>query len=112
MSSLASRQKCDMAADLAADVHSLIPDVIADMEKQAGDDPTEDEKSTPMIPVLPNQPAPKKKTTESKSKHTDEPARTTAPNGPVAAKAASKPPRPPVQVTGTVTVTVTREDGP
>ncbi len=56
MSSLASWQKCDMATDLAAVVHSLMPDVIADMEKQAGDDPTEDEKSTPMIPVLPNQP--------------------------------------------------------
>jgi hypothetical protein len=61
MSSLASRQKCDMAADLAAVVRSLIPDVIADMEIQAGDDQTEDEKSTPMIPVLPNQPEPKKK---------------------------------------------------
>ncbi len=56
MSSRVSKQKCDMAADLAAVVRSLIPDVIADMEKQAGDDPTEDEKSTPMIPVLPNQP--------------------------------------------------------
>ncbi len=73
MSSLAARQKCDMAADVAAVVHSLIPDVIADMEIQAGDDPThrrpwvgrdhratagagEDEKSTPIIPVLPYQP--------------------------------------------------------
>jgi hypothetical protein len=56
MSSLASRQKCDMAADVAAVVHSLIPDVRADMEIQAGDDPTEDGRLTPMIPALPNQP--------------------------------------------------------
>ena len=36
-----SKQKCDMAADVAAVVHSLMPDVIADMEMKAGDDPTE-----------------------------------------------------------------------
>ena len=91
-----------MAADVAAVVHSLMPDVIADMEIEAGDDPTEEQKSTPMIPVLPNEP--KKKTTKSKSKHTDKPARTTAPaNRPAAAKAASKPPRPPIPVTSTVT---------
>ena len=54
--SLASKQKCDMAADVAAVVHSLILDVRADMEIQAGDDPTEDGKSTPMIPILPNRP--------------------------------------------------------
>ena len=61
-----SKQKCDMAADVAAVVHSLMPDVIADMDMKAGDDPTEAEKSTPMIPVssLPNEP--KKKTAKSK----------------------------------------------
>ncbi len=56
MSSLASRQKCDMTTDLAAVVHSLITDVVADMEIQARDDPTEDDRSAPMIPILPNRP--------------------------------------------------------
>jgi|688.fasta_scaffold758344_2 hypothetical protein len=46
-----SKQKCDMAADVAAVVHSLMPDVIADMDMKAGDDSTEAEKSAPMIPV-------------------------------------------------------------
>jgi hypothetical protein len=101
-----SKQKCDMAADVAAVVHSLMPDVIADMDMKAGDDPTEAEKSTPMIPVssLPNEP--KKKTAKSKPKHPDEPtsATGTAPAiQPAAAKAASKPPQPPIQVTSTVT---------
>ena len=99
-----SKQKCDMAADVAVVVHSLMPDVIADMDMKAGDDPTEAEKSTPMIPVssLPNEP--KKKTAKSKPKHPDEPTRATAPAiQPAAAKAASKPPQPPIQVTGTVT---------
>ena len=88
-----SKQKCDMAADVAAVVHSLMPDVIADMDVKAGDDPTEAEKSTPMIPVssLPNEP--KKKTAKSKPKHPDEPTSATAPAiQPAAAKAASKPP--------------------
>jgi hypothetical protein len=67
-------------------------------------DPTEAEKSGPMIPVssLPNEP--KKTTAKSKPKHPDEPTRATAPAiQPAAAKATSKPPQPPIQVTGTVT---------
>ena len=104
--SLASKQKCDMAADVAAVVHSLMPDVIADMEIEAGDDPTEAEKLTPMMPVssLPKEPkaAAKKKTAKSKPKHPEEPTRATAPAiQPAAAKAASKPPQPPIQVTST-----------
>ena len=54
--SLASKQKCDMAADVAAVVHSLITDVVADMEIQARDEPTEDGRLAPMIPALPNKP--------------------------------------------------------
>jgi hypothetical protein len=51
---------------------------------------------------LPNEP--KKKTAKSKPKHPDEPTRATAPAiQPAAAKAASKPPEPPIQVTSTVT---------
>ena len=93
-----------MAADVAAVVHSLMPDVIADMEIEAGDDPTEAEKLTPMMPVssLPKEPkaAAKKKTAKSKPKHPEEPTRATAPAiQPAAAKAASKPPQPPIQVT-------------
>ena len=103
-----SKQKCDMAADVAVVVHSLMPDVIADMDMKAGDDPTEAEKLTPMMPVssLPKEPkaAAKKKTAKSKPKHPEEPTRATAPAiQPAAAKAASKPPQPPIQVTSTVT---------
>ena len=100
--SLASKQKCDMAADVAAVVHSLMPDVIADMEIEAGDDPTEAEKLTPMMPVSSLPKEPKKKTAKSKPKHPEEPTRATAPAiQPAAAKAASKPPQPPIQVTST-----------
>ena len=64
MLSLASKQKCDVAADAVAVVYSLIPDVMAEMELEAGDMPTEEEK---------------KKTAKSDSKHTDEPASATLP---------------------------------
>ena len=102
--SLASKQKCDMAADVAAVVHSLMPDVIADMEIEAGDDPTEAEKLTPMMPVSSLPKEPKKKTAKSKPKHPEEPTRATAAAiQPAAAKAASKRPQPPIPVTSTVT---------
>jgi hypothetical protein len=99
-----SKQKCDMAADVAAVVHSLMPDVIADMEIEAGDDPTEAEKLTPMMPVSSLPKEPKKKTAKSKPKHPEEPTRATAAAiQPAAAKAASKRPQPPIPVTSTVT---------
>ncbi len=56
MLSLASKQKCEMAADAAAVVHSLIPDEMAAIEMEAGDELTEEDKAKLVIPVLPNEP--------------------------------------------------------
>jgi len=56
MLSLASKQKCDMAADAVAVVHSLIPDEMAAIEMEAGDELTEEEKAKLIIPVLPKEP--------------------------------------------------------